>query len=62
MFNTPLRSNLNDNDREKALNETLQRVKNNSFDYRKEHASSVNELQEVMKEQAQFQKMHIYLN
>ncbi len=62
LFNTPLRSNLNDNDREKALNETLQRVKNNSFDYRKEHASSVNELQEVMKEQAQFQKMHIYLN
>lgn len=62
LFNASLDESLNDNDREKALNETLQRVKNNSFDYRKENAGSMEELQAVMKEQAQFQKKHIYLN
>lgn len=62
LFNASLDESLNDNDREKALNETLQRVKNNSFDYRKENAGSMEELQAVMKEQAQFQKIHIYLN
>lgn len=62
LFNASLDESLNDNDREKALNETLQRVKNNSFDYRKENAGSMEDLQAVMKEQAQFQKKHIYLN
>lgn len=62
LFNTSLDESLNDNDREKALNETLQRVKNNSFDYRKENADSIKDLQAVMKEQAEFQKKYIHLN
>lgn len=62
LFNTSLSEELNQMEREKALNETIIRIKKNSLDYASRNVTDISKLQEIIKEQASLQKLHISLN
>jgi DNA primase len=57
LFNEELSENLSISEKEKALNETIYKVKKNGVDYRSRNAASVSELKELVKEQAQLKKL-----
>lgn len=64
LFHSELSGDLSINEREKALNETVYKVKKNSIDYRSRNAATADELKAVVKEQAELSKlskMHISL-
>lgn len=64
LFNENLSEELSVQEREKALNETVFKVKKNSVDYRSRNAASVEELKALVAEQAELNKlskMHISL-
>lgn len=61
LFSTSINGEMNKIEKEKALNETVLRVKKNSLDYSGRHASDINQLQRIIKEQADLQKLHISL-
>lgn len=64
LFHSELSEDLNINEREKALNETVYKVKKNSVDYRSRNAATADELKTLIKEQAELSKlskMHISL-
>ncbi|BCN32242.1 DNA primase [Anaeromicropila herbilytica] len=62
LFNTNLQEEMNQLEREKALNETVLKIKKYSLDYESKHAIDIKELQNIIKEQAGLQKLHISLN
>lgn len=62
IFNTEMRGELDQRGRTTALNETVHRIKKNSLDAKRKKALETNDimmLQEIIKEQANLQKMHI---
>lgn len=64
LFNAPLSEELSLAEKEKALNETIYKVKKNSVDYRSRNAATADELSMLVKEQAELgklSKMHISL-
>lgn len=61
LFNSPLLENMSLSEREKALNDTIYKVKKNSLDYAGRTATDISQLQEIIKEQANLQKLHISL-
>lgn len=61
LFNSELSDELNDNEMEKALNETIIKVKKNSLDYKSRNVKNIEELQNIMKEQKLLQNIHIEL-
>ena len=61
LFNTPLREELSGQEREKALNETLKKVKKNSLEKKSEVINDVVELQNNIDEQQALQSMWIKL-
>ncbi|MGN0513592.1 MAG: DNA primase [Lachnospiraceae bacterium] len=64
LFNEELGEDLSIQEREKALNETVFKVKKNSVDYRSRNAATPDALKELIKEQAELNKlskMHISL-
>ena len=61
LFYTELSEELNIQEQERALNETVYKVKKNSLDYRSRNAKDVAELQQIIKEQAQLGKINIKL-
>ncbi len=64
LFHSKLSEDLNIVEREKALNETIYKVKKNSVDDRSRNAATADELKAVVKEQAELSKlskMHISL-
>lgn len=50
-----------DRDKEKALNEAVIMIKQNSLDVRSRNAANINELQDIIKEQAKLKTLHISL-
>lgn len=62
LFHASLSGNMSPQEKEKALNETIQKVKKNSLDYAGRNASDVNTLQWIIKEQARLQNMHVSLD
>ncbi|MDO5291884.1 MAG: DNA primase [bacterium] len=62
LFNTSIREQLNVQEREKALNETIYRIKKNSLDNASRTVTDIKKLQEIIKAQADLQKLHISLN
>ncbi|BBF45301.1 DNA primase [Lachnospiraceae bacterium KM106-2] len=62
LFNTSLQEEMNEAEREKALNETVYRIKKHSLDYASKNVTSIDELQQIIKEQSDLQKLHISLN
>lgn len=61
LFNTSIKEEMTVLEREKAFNETVLRIKKNSLDHASKHAISIEELQNIIKEQANLQKLHISL-
>lgn len=61
LFNTPLREEMSLPEKEKALNETVQKIKKNSLDNRSRKAVDVKELQDIIKEQQALKNIRIHL-
>lgn len=61
LFNSSLTEKLSIQEREKALNETLKKIKKYSLDEKSRNVTDVSELQHLIQEQADLQKMHISL-
>lgn len=65
LFNVELRNEMSEQERAKALNETVLRIKKNSLDIQSKKAIEKNDilaLQNIIREQADLQKLHISLN
>lgn len=62
LFTTTIQEPMDQNEREKALNETVKRIKKNSLDYASRTATDIPKLQEIIRAQADLQKLHISLN
>lgn len=61
MFNRNLNEELTLQEKERALNETVYQIKKDSLDYKNSHATDLVQLQEIITEQAELQKLHISL-
>lgn len=61
LFNTSLREEMSSQEKEKALNDTVYKVKKNSLDYASRNAKEVSELQKIINEQKKLQKIRITL-
>lgn len=61
LFNTSLREEMSSQEKEKALNDIVYKVKKNSLDYASRNAKEVSELQEIINEQKKLQKIRIIL-
>ena len=61
LFSTSLYEGMSKIEKEKALNEMIQKIKRVSFDYDARHAIDIKQLQKIMKEQAELPKLHISL-
>lgn len=61
LFNTSLREEMSSQEKEKALNDTVYKVKKNSLDYASRNAKEVSELQGIINEQKKLQKIRIIL-
>lgn len=61
LFNTPLREEMSPAEKEKALNETVMKIKKNSLENRGRKAADVKELQDIIQEQKKLGFMHISL-
>lgn len=61
LFNMPLREELSLVEKEKALNETVIRIKRNSLEERSRKAADIKELQEIIQEQKKLDFLHISL-
>lgn len=61
LFNASFREEMNLLEQEKALNETVLRIKKNSLEHASKNAKDLEELQSIIKEQGELQKLHISL-
>lgn len=61
MFNRNLNEDLTIQEKERALNETVYQIKKESLNYKNSHATDLAELQRIITEQAELQKLHISL-
>ena len=61
LFNTGLVGEINHAEKEKAFNDTIHRVKKFSLDYDSSRATSIEQLQDIIKQQTNLQKLHISL-
>ncbi|SET25511.1 DNA primase [[Clostridium] polysaccharolyticum] len=61
LFNTGLVGEINHAEKEKAFNDTIHKVKKFSLDYESSRVTSIEELQKIIKEQTNLQKLHISL-
>ncbi len=61
LFNTSLREEMSVKEKEKALNDTVIKVKKNSLDSISKTATDINILQGIIQEQKKLQKIHITL-
>ncbi len=61
LFNKGLLEGMSQQDKEKALNDTVIKVKKNSIDYRNKNITDISELQSIMKEQNELSRIHITL-
>ena len=61
LFNTGLDGEINHTEKEKALNDTIHKVKKFSLDYDSSRATSIEQLQEIIKQQINLQKLHMSL-
>ncbi|MCI6497727.1 MAG: DNA primase [Lachnospiraceae bacterium] len=62
LFHATLGEKMTAQEKEKAFNETIQRVKKNSLEYASRNATDVATLQKIIREQAKMQNMYISLS
>lgn len=61
LFHSPLSKELTLSEKERALNDTILKIKKNSLDYQAAHATDIQEMQKIIIEQTKLQKIHIRL-
>ena len=61
LFSADLSDNLNAAERQKALNDTVIKVKSNSLDYALKNTTDPKILQDIMTQQLKLKNIHIYL-
>ena len=61
IFNRELAEELSDSDRERALNQTVKKIKKNSLDIKSRSVTDVAQLQNIIKEQKEIQNIQIHL-
>ena len=61
LFNTKLKTDDDPAIREKALNETVKRIKKNSLELKSRSVREISDLQKIIQEKAKFQKLYISL-
>ncbi|MFQ9515184.1 MAG: DNA primase [Eubacterium sp.] len=62
LFVSPIRANLSLGEQERAINDAVVKIKKASLEHKAANATDINELQNIIKEQSQLQKIHITLN
>ena len=62
LFNASLNDSLSNEEQKKAFADTVMKVKKSSLDYQSRTASDLNELQGIIREQAELANMHISLD
>lgn len=62
LFVSPIRANLGLAEQEKAINDAVIKIKKASLDHKAANAVEIDQLQKIIKEQSQLQKIHITLN
>lgn len=62
LFNASLNDSLSNEEQKKAFADTVMKVKKSSLDYQSRTASDLNELQRIIREQAELTNMHISLD
>lgn len=61
IFNRELAEELSDSERERALNQTVKKIKKNSLDIKSRSVTDVAQLQNIIKEQKEIQNIQIHL-
>ncbi len=61
LFNTSIREDMTDTERERTLNDVVRLVKKNSLDYREKQVTDLNELQSMIDARKKLEKLHISL-
>lgn len=61
IFNSELAEELSDSERERALNQTVKKIKKNSLDIKSRSVTDVAQLQNIIKEQKEIQNIQIHL-
>ena len=62
LFNASLDESLNNEEQKKAFSETVLRIKRSSLEHQIRHAAGLEELQKLIKEQAELANLHISLD
>ena len=62
LFVSPIRANLSLAEQERAINDAVIKIKKSSLDYRASKATDIQDLQNIIKEQNQLQKIHVTLD
>lgn len=62
LFNASLSDSLSNEEQKKAFSDTVLKVKKSSLDYQSRNASDLNELQQIIREQAELTNLHISLD
>lgn len=62
LFVSPIQADLSALEQEKAINDAIIKIKKASLEYKAANATDIKELQQIIKEQSQLQKIHITLN
>lgn len=62
LFVSPIRTNLSLAEQERAINDAVIKIKKSSLDYRASKATDIQDLQNIIKEQNQLQKIHVTLD
>ena len=61
LFSADLSDNLNAAERQRALNDTVIKVKGNSLEYALKNTNDARQLQDIMRQQVKLKNIHIYL-
>ena len=62
LFNASLEESLSNEEQKKAFSETVLRIKKNSLDHQIRHAEGLDELQKLIRDQAELANLHISLD
>lgn len=62
LFVSPIRAELSFNEQEKAINDAVIKIKKSSLEIKASKATDIAQLQQIIREQSELQKIHITLN
>ena len=62
LFNASLEESLSNEEQKKAFSETVKRIKKNSLEYQIRHAEGLEQLQDLIRQQAGLANLHISID